>query len=191
MIEDTSQRDPMLHLLGALTEGTSGYIEGMEATGQQQFETSDTLPTDSPWDGLIELGFRRGLPVPGDDLFTRCALPDGWAKRPTGHSMWTDIVDERGVRRVAVSYKAAFYDRRTFCRITRAGADLANEILYGDGPVALPAEWDKLTAAERDEFWQAVEEMRKGLGEFPDMYGKYQPRVDALLALRGQCGAAE
>ena len=49
-----------------------------------------------------------------DDLFVSCVLPEGWSKRPTDHSMWSDLVDNKDRVRARIFYKAAFYDRRAY-----------------------------------------------------------------------------
>jgi hypothetical protein len=147
-VENTQERDPMLHLLGAMSDGPSNYITDMEAAGQQQLVNSDQLPTEAPWAALEKLGFKRGKPVEGDPLFTHCDLPEGWRRQGTDHAMHSNVIDERGVERVGVFYKAAFYDRR-------ADAHLIN--VYGDGPVKLPDVWPVLTDEERADFAQGLE----------------------------------
>lgn len=103
--EDTSQRDPLLHVLGAMGDGTSSYIEGMEAAGQRQLVASTVLPIEgSEHQALIDLGFEFGDPV--DDLFREATLPEGWSKQGSDHDMWSYIVDADGQRRVSVFYKA-------------------------------------------------------------------------------------
>ena len=116
--EDTSGRGPSDHLLGILTEGQSSYIEVMEAEGQAQVVNSDVLPIEMNGGkrGDYEaLGFVFGDVV--DDLFQAVTLPGGWRREGSDHSMWSYVVDAEGSRRVAVFYKAAFYDRRAFMRI--------------------------------------------------------------------------
>lgn len=184
MVENTTQRDPALHVLGVISEGTDGYIMGMEAAGQRQLVGSTKLPTEAPWDAMAELGFVRGDDVPGDNLFCEATLPDGWRKDASDHAMWSYVLDERGVRRLAVFYKAAFYDRRAFARFERPGFSLATEALYGDEPPALPPMWDVLDEDERADFWAGVDDMVRNIDRHPDIYGRYQPRVTALLALR-------
>jgi hypothetical protein len=97
---------------------------------------------------FLDLGFTFGDPVPGDPLFQQATLPEGWSKQPTDHSMWTKIVDDRGVERVEVFYKAAYYDRSAFMRLTNVGAGFVTEYLYADvKPV-----WDgRYTAEEREQ----------------------------------------
>lgn len=120
-VENTSGRDNFEHVLGVLSQGQSGYIEGMEAQGQRQLLAASQLPVNGPWGELKALGFVPGPPVPGDDLFRSVQLPEGWHREGSDHAMWSYITDERGVRRVAVFYKAAFYDRRAFCRLENVG----------------------------------------------------------------------
>jgi hypothetical protein len=99
------------------TAGTlmPGGIEASERQGQQQLVESDTLPAEmiGRERALYEkLGFTFAGPVPGDNLFVFATLPPGWKKERSGHAMWSHIVDEHGKNRVAIFYKAAFYDRR-------------------------------------------------------------------------------
>lgn len=49
-----------------------------------------------------------------DDLFYAVELPDGWEIKPTDHSMWNDVVDDKGRIRISFFYKGAFYDRDAF-----------------------------------------------------------------------------
>jgi sorbitol-specific phosphotransferase system component IIBC len=37
-------------------------------------------------------------------------LPDGWKIVPTSHALWSDLVDDKGRKRAAIFFKAAFYD---------------------------------------------------------------------------------
>lgn len=117
-IENTSTRDPIAHLVGALGRAER-YIGEMEKAGQAQLVRSEMIPTDrrSIADAeLAELGFTLGGAAEGDPLFPYARLPDGWTKKATGHDMWSEIVDETGVIRFEIFYKAAFYDRSAFMR---------------------------------------------------------------------------
>jgi hypothetical protein len=127
--------------------------------------------------------------VPGDPLFCDATIPDGWTKKATEHAMWSSIVDTRGIEMVSVFYKAAFYDRSAHMHINHPGAQLATHVLYGDDAVKLPAEWDVLTPAEREDFWDDLAAMQKDIREYPEVYSKYQPRVDALLTLKSAVSA--
>lgn len=177
-VENTSQRDDVIHLVGVLSEGMDGYVTGMEAQGQAQMIASEVLPADAPWADLEALGIVRGAPVEGDALFVRASLPPGWRKQPSDHSMWSKIADERGVERVAIFYKAAFYDRRAFARVTEVSS-LVGEIGYGDAPVALPPFWGRLTEPEK----QACAEAARA--RLTDSYSgeEVKRRTQALLTL--------
>lgn len=101
-----------------------GSIEAMEARGQVEFVASDVMPTrmrPSP-EAFEALGFKFGPEVDGDPLFRYAELPPGWRKQPTDHDMWSKIVDAVGVERIAVFYKAAFYDRTAHATIQPAAA---------------------------------------------------------------------
>jgi hypothetical protein len=111
---EESRRDPKKMLLAAMIS-PDDHIEKMEKRGQEEFVESDVFPTDLCGNVIAEfeaLGFEFLGPVPGDDLFQFVALPKGWARKGSDHDMWSYIIDEIGRERVAIFYKAAFYDRR-------------------------------------------------------------------------------
>lgn len=139
MIENTGNRDPLLHLLGAMSEGTDKYITGMEAAGQQQVVNSALLPTKGSED-LAALGFTLGEVQDGDPLFREVTLPDGWRKEASDHDMWSHVVDPLGRKRVAVFYKAAFYDRKAFCRVESV-ENYVWSLSYKQGAPTLDQEW--------------------------------------------------
>lgn len=96
-----------------------GGIEAHEAAGQQMLCKSELLPIDLqrvPRKVFEDLGFTFGEPV--DSVFVKGTLPPGWQIKPTEHSMWNDLVDEKGRKRGGMFYKAAFYDRSAFMRLT-------------------------------------------------------------------------
>ena len=104
-------------LMEALTGGQDGMIERQEVRGQASFVLSTQLPIEGSDDPAFEaMGIKFGDPT--DTLFREAELPDGWKKQATDHSMWSIIVDENGVERAAIFYKAAFYDRRAHIRPT-------------------------------------------------------------------------
>jgi len=91
---------------------TPDGIERQEKQGQLTFARGDYLPKEMQGDcrAVCEAwGIVFGREV--DDLFIEAKLPAGWQKVPTDHSMWVDVVDEKGRKRLSVFYKAAFYDR--------------------------------------------------------------------------------
>lgn len=121
---DTSKEDALTHLVGMLGESMtggnpSGYIEGMEARGQQELINSQSVPTEGS-EALVSLGVVLGDPDPDDPLFRPAQLPEGWKLVPApDHSMWNYIVDGEGKRQAAIFYKAAYYDRRAFVRLEK------------------------------------------------------------------------
>ena len=179
MIENTSSRDPLIHLLGGI--GSDSYIEDMEAKGQQEIVGSEKLPADLKGD-FESLGFVLGEVDPDDPLFMDVTLPGGWKRQPTDHPMWSEIVDERGIARVAVFYKAAFYDRRAFARVESPGRNMATRFLYGDGPIDPKS--GLLTAEEQGGFDEALDEMEGLIEEHPDIYGEYQQRLRSARQTR-------
>lgn len=54
-----------------------------------------------------------------DDLFYTVELPEGWEIKVTEHSMWNDVVDNNGRKRISFFYKGAFYDRDAFSNFER------------------------------------------------------------------------
>jgi hypothetical protein len=97
-----------------------GLIEASELNGQRELVGSTRLPvdTDEGDDAYISLGFAFRPADPDDPIFRESRSPEGWTRRAAdNHAMWSYIVDEHGVDRVAIFYKAAFYDRRAFMRL--------------------------------------------------------------------------
>ncbi len=102
------------NLANFIVASTPGGIEAQEKAGQQELVQSDKLPTEilySSQEDFEALGFVFGEEVKGDPLFRHATLPEGWKREASDHDMWSYIVDENGVRRVSIFYKAAFYDR--------------------------------------------------------------------------------
>jgi hypothetical protein len=136
-IENTTKRDPLLHFAGALG-GMDDYVTGMESAGQRQLVHSDRLPTDIGSNTVEEfeaLGFTLGDPDPQDPMFRPATLPDGWQREGSDHAMWSYILDPNGRRRVAIFYKAAFYDRSAFMRISTIYSELTGVVWGDDEPV--------------------------------------------------------
>jgi hypothetical protein len=109
-------------------EDPSSQIERQEARGQADMVNSTQLPVkgspgsqgstaedEAAWAAMgIEFG-----PIDPNDIFRNAMLPEGWSKRPTDHSMWSDLVDDKGRKRAAIFYKAAFYDRAAHIHLER------------------------------------------------------------------------
>jgi hypothetical protein len=113
-------KDPMRFLDDVMLVGSSNAIELQESQGQKSFVESYTLPVEGPFynrepeknKAILEaFGFKLLGEVPGDPIFQFVEMPAGWKKVPTEHPMWSDVVDDKGRKRLAIFYKAAFYDR--------------------------------------------------------------------------------
>lgn len=147
-VENSSAQRPEEHLVGLLA--SNSYVPDMEAAGQQQLVGSSRLPAEGNWDGLGALGFVKGDPVAGDPLFVEATVPVAWVRRSTDHSMHSEIFDDRGLPRVGIFYKAAFYDRSAHFWIIDVGAHVVSSALNKDtGPVEVPSQWDLLTVEEK------------------------------------------
>ena len=46
-------------------------------------------------------------------------MPNGWKKQATDHSMWSELIDDKGKVRATIFYKAAFYDQRAFLNLVK------------------------------------------------------------------------
>jgi hypothetical protein len=117
-------------LQGQMENPGSKPIEDMEAAGQRELVNSNVLPVvilHSSKEDFLALGFTFGELVEGDELFCYATLPEGWSRQGTSHNMWSIIVDETGKERVAIFYKAAFYDRRAHMELTRERGDAHTE----------------------------------------------------------------
>lgn len=188
-IEDTTGRDPLIHIAG-MWDGDAAvtrYIEEMEAAGQQQLLHSDRLPTNAHGD-FEALGFTFGDPDPNDPLFRPATLPAGWTREGSDHAMHSYLLDERGIRRVDVFYKAAFYDRRADMYVMNVGRSLVTQAIYGDGEPGGP--WDKLTADELADARAEAERYAQDAAEYPDIYAHRLPRVQTLLTQLDAVGGA-
>ena len=108
-------------LRGLMQKHPPGMIQAQEAQGQKDLVASTQLPvkgTDGNEAAWTDLGVEL-LPIEGSDIFRGAVLPAGWKKVRTDHSMWSHLVDETGKVRAEIFYKAAFYDRSAFVRISK------------------------------------------------------------------------
>lgn len=114
-ITKTKPNATLLASMG-LFGGTGQAIEEQErAGGREMLQATHTLPVDGSDDPkLAELGIVFGEVLEDDPIFREATLPEGWTRRDGEHpyGYWTYLDDENGVQRVAIFYKAAFYDRR-------------------------------------------------------------------------------
>jgi hypothetical protein len=182
MVEDTSKRPPGLHVLGAIGAGFGGYIEDMEAAGTRQLERTELLPAAmSPEDpaAWTALGFTLG-DVADDPLFRHAAIPSGWHRQEADDPRGGYLLDERGIRRVEIFYKAALYDRRADMTLVNVGRHLVTQAVYGDGEPAV--DWKPLTADERADLIACLRRYVADAERHPSIYGDRLPRAEAILA---------
>ena len=106
---EETQFQPVRLLLGAMVMGSSRAIEHQEAQGQRELVNSESLPVrmNGGKPILESLGFKFGK-HDGKDLFIECEMPTGWKKVGTDHSMWSNLLDDKGRVRANIFYKAAF-----------------------------------------------------------------------------------
>lgn len=114
--------DGMDILFEALVTGDSGgAILRQESNGQKSFVSSTTLPTNlnGGKEALEADGVKFLGDVEGDSIFQYVELPEGWKKVATDHSMWSDLVDDKGRKRASIFFKASFYDRSAHLNLSR------------------------------------------------------------------------
>lgn len=121
--------------------GNPSAIEAQEAQGQKELVESTQLPKKCNSPNRInaseqyhKMGIKTFTSSKGDDLFIGVKLPNGWAKKATGHSMWNNLIDDKGRVRATFFYKAAFYDRDAFinfqCRYQHQSRHYGQEYTY-------------------------------------------------------------
>lgn len=207
-IENTQSPDSVhaTALLALATGETDSLIADQERRGQQQLVHSAVLPTEiEPYGGdqpaFEALGFTFGDPQPHDPKFRPATLPDGWKREGSEHDMWSYLVDELGRRRVAVFYKAAFYDRRAFMRLNTLnsyvlacqhnGVDVVTDSTWAT-PAAVAvaaAHWAK-TAQDRMTEWQAHADAGRG-GEHAARYiAEHKAERDAFVDIAARHATA-
>lgn len=177
-IDNTTRRmkDPLYRAL--MFDGTSnpggrpGMIEQQEKDGQRQLVNSDRLPVrlngrQLPGEAQAAyeaLGFTFGDPDPDDPLFRPATLPEGWKREGSDHAMWSYLVDQHGRRRVAIFFKAAWYDRDAFMSLETLWAYVRQHVEDGE-PLLIDADWatrDAVIAAMREH----VAENRKDIADY-------------------------
>ncbi|MBI4268632.1 hypothetical protein HY627_02270 [Candidatus Uhrbacteria bacterium] len=111
-------KHPIVGVIEGMLHGSSSMILNQEAEGQRQIVNSDVLPTLWSYgkEALEQAGVKFLDVVEGDELFQNVELPPGWRKEATSHSMWSNLLDDKGRIRATFFYKAAFYDRRADIR---------------------------------------------------------------------------
>jgi len=110
---ERAKKNPELVLMESIVPNS---IERSEKQGQTELCHSELLPVrfmNGKPEDLEKAGVIFGDKVESDPIFQNVTLPKGWEIRPTKHSMWTELVDDKGRVRASIFYKAAFYDRST------------------------------------------------------------------------------
>jgi hypothetical protein len=93
---------------------TVAGIIAQEKEGQRQICFDSELPTKGCNPEVMKAWGIETSPKEGDLLFVQAKLPLDWKKVPTTHSMYVDLVDDKGRKRASIFSKAAFYDRDAF-----------------------------------------------------------------------------
>lgn len=114
-ITNTETADKRSMLAEASVFGND-FVPMQERAGQEELVHSSQLPTnighDTSRSEYEALGFKfLDTDNSSDPIFQEVELPEGWKKKGSENQMWSYIVDETGRERVAIFYKAAFYDR--------------------------------------------------------------------------------
>lgn len=173
-----ANRDPLGFLLQAMTLGTGGAIQHQEAVGQRQFVNSTVLPTECSVEcrkALESAGVKFGEVVAGDEMFRDASLPEGWKRVASSHSMWSDLLDDKGRKRAAIFYKAASYDRKAHLTASRRyscqfnfdrfAKDNAASYEVLDGSTVIFST-DSIACAEGAKSWDVMDAPRKAAEEF-------------------------
>lgn len=122
-VPNTSEENPLIMLAAAMGESMAGRdpsnaILEQEKGGQCDLVNSTQIPIPRQKD-------REALETMGvvfhdqEDLFVHVDLPEGWKKVATDHSMWSNLLDDKGRCRASMFYKAAFYDRDASISLNR------------------------------------------------------------------------
>ncbi|MFE3123715.1 hypothetical protein ACFXHD_09870 [Streptomyces hydrogenans] len=185
MIENTNtQAAKSAALLGALLgQSTDTLIAAQEARGQQQLVNSDRLPTNLRDDraDYETLGFLFGTPDPNDPLFTPATIPDGWTRQAAEDTdMWSYIVDTLGRQRVAVFYKAAFYDRRADMHLVSV-REYVDNCVYREQQIVTDETWATPEAVVK-EARAGVERCDDHLAGWAKDDARHTPRITAERA---------
>jgi hypothetical protein len=87
-----------------------------DVTKEMNYEEREAIVTRNNIEYTKEQYKRMGIEIISehDDLFWNVILPEGWEVKSTDHTMWNELVDNKGRKRANFFYKAAFYDRDAF-----------------------------------------------------------------------------
>ncbi|MCY0921859.1 MULTISPECIES: hypothetical protein [unclassified Streptomyces] len=203
MIENTTDATALAGMVAGALLGRSPdeLIAGQEQRGQEQLVTSDRLPTEilrGDRASFEALGFQFGAADPADPLFVPASLPDGWTREASDHPMWSYILDDLGRRRVAIFYKAAFYDRCAEMQFVTLFTYLRDHV-YEGRPLITDPVWATpqalavearlaITRAEEElAFWRGHEQTTFADGTSSEQYAAQ--RCEGYRARRDQYAA--
>lgn len=96
--------------------GVPFEIRSKNTTDEMSFETRRNIIQQNNYEYTKAQYEKMGIKILDeyDDLFLSVELPEGWEIRTTGHSMWNEVYDNNGRRRIQYFYKAVSYDRDAF-----------------------------------------------------------------------------
>jgi hypothetical protein len=187
-------------------KSTDQIIGDMEGAGQRQLVASSLLPTEirHPWTAadFAAVGFDLGEVVDGDPLFRHATLPAGWVKRGSDHDMWSCINDELGRERVAIFYKAAFYDRRAFMRLVDVhgyvwackhdGAPVVTDETWATAAAVAESARELARSAEESiETWSRAIREGRSVDHATERVSECEAERDAYLAIATQFEGGE
>jgi hypothetical protein len=156
----------------------SNVILDQEARGQAELLKSDVIPVDYNFcseQDLLDLGFQLGEQV--DDLFRKAIFPKGWLREGSDHAMWSYINDELGRKRVAIFYKAAFYDRNAHLSIENVRSYVLGCICEEQ-----PVQYDDKWATPQAVLNTATEAIEKCKQDIKDMESYYPQGISTRQA---------
>lgn len=138
----------------AIVASTPGGIEAQEKEGQMNQAERQTLPKDMQ--GCTKKDFEAlGFKFVGESekIFWECEFPKGWTKRPTSHSMWSDLLDDKGRKRGGIFFKAAFYD---------FNAHIGLNSRYGVKSVSLDENYEEIYDRKTGDYHEGKQSAKEG-----------------------------
>lgn len=170
--------------------GNKHPIEAQEAREQARLIAAQRLPKKINHPATWDLG-KQGLTLEdvykafgieilptGDDLFNDVKLPKGWAVKPSDHSMWNHLYDDKDRKRMSIFYKGAFYDRDAFFNLeTRFQVNFSHgskDYIHQDARIGMP-HWGEVVkdgevvfqteskAVQSGDIYRALDEMESSM----------------------------
>lgn len=90
-------------------------------TDEMNWEERDKIVKNNNIEYTKQQYARMGIQIISeyDELFFNVELPARWVIKPTDHSMWNDVIDDKGRKRISFFYKSAPWDYDAFCNFSR------------------------------------------------------------------------